>query len=261
MKNKRNKKSKKNTTKDWFSSWSNEYDDTLGKIGFHTELLSTIAKNAHLKSKDKVLDIGCGTGLLSLKLLQKAACHITGIDNSEGMMAIFQEKIKRLNLQANVTCQFMDALDLKFKKDTFDKVVSSVTLHHLKDKKKAIRAAHRILKPGGIFILGEIDMDSTGSHSDANRLKRILNVLEQEWIFALKNVGIKAFVRMYDNGKKHIFNEGEYCISLKQWAKICRDAGFKQVRVKRLPHYKCFGIITAKKMRNRGKYPDPSIIY
>ena len=241
------KKSRKNVTKNWFSNWSNEYDNTLGKIGFHADLLSVMSKNSTIRNSDKVLDIGCGTGLLSLKLLQKTDCLITGIDNSEEMMAVFQNKIKRLNLKSKITCKMMDANDLNFQKQTFDKVVSSVTLHHIKNKTGLIKKVHKILKPGGVFIIGEIDMDTTGKHNDVKRLKRILKVLETEWICAMKNVGIDAFIRMYDNAKKHIFNDGEYCISLKQWATHCRKAGFNNVTVKNLPRYKEFGIVVAKK--------------
>ncbi len=241
------KHSRKNVTKDWFGNWSNEYDNTLGKIGFHTDLLSMMAKNSVIRSGDKVLDIGCGTGLLSLKLLQKGDCGITGIDNSKEMMAIFQDKIERLKLASKITCKMMDANELNFEKETFDKVVSSVTLHHLKNKTRLMKKVYKILKPKGVFIIGEIDMDTSGKHNDINRLKRILKVLEQEWICAMKNVGKEAFIRMYDNAKKHIFNDGEYCISLKQWAELCRKAGFDSVNVKKLPRYKEFGIVVAKK--------------
>ena len=247
MNMKKRKSSHKNVTKDWFNGWSNEYDNTLGKIGFHTELLRTVVKHCPIKKDDKVLDIGCGTGLLSLKLLQKGGCVITGIDNSREMMAIFQDKISKLKLASRVRCTLMDANALDFKKETFDKIVSSVTLHHLKNKKRFIKAIYKILKPGGIFVIGEIDMDTTGRHDDANRLKRILKVLEQEWICAMKNVGIGAFVRLYDNGKKHIFNQGEYCISLKQWADLCRKTGFGSVTVRPLSRYKGFGVVVAKK--------------
>jgi ubiquinone/menaquinone biosynthesis C-methylase UbiE len=246
--NKRQKhKSPQNSTKDWFNNWSNEYDNTLGKIAFHTDLLSMITKHSQIKKGDNVLDIGCGTGLLSLKILKKTDCLITGIDNSKKMMAVFQDKIKHLNLNSKITCNMMDANHLNFKKNTFDKVVSSVTLHHLKNKASFIKKVHKILRQDGIFVIGEIDMDTTGKHNDVNRLKRILKVLEQEWIYAMKYVGKEAFIRMYDNAKKHIFNEGEYCISLKQWAHHCTKAGFHTVTVKKLPRYKQFGVIIAQK--------------
>jgi len=239
----------KTCTRDWFNRWSNKYDRTLGKISFHRELLNLVVRSSGIKNGDKVLDLGCGTGLLSLKLLQKAGCLITAIDNSGEMLAIFKDKIKRLGLGERVRCRLMDVDSLNFKDNTFDIAASSVVLHHLKNKAPALRKIYKLLKPGGVFIIGEIDMDTTGSHTDAVRLKRILTVLEQEWVPALKDVGIEAFIQMYNNGLKHILNQGEYCIGLKQWAAICRKAGFNRVVIKRIPLYRGFGIVVAKKAK------------
>jgi ubiquinone/menaquinone biosynthesis C-methylase UbiE len=240
-------KTGKKVTRDWFGGWSNEYDRTLGSIGFHRALLDTVVENSALKRNDKVLDIGCGTGLLSLKFLREADCFITAVDNSKEMMAVFEDKIKKLKIARQVTCKLMDADSLKFPDNTFDVVASTVTLHHLKEKLNPLKKILKVLKPGGRFIVGDIDMDSTGSHTDINRFKRIIRVLEQEWISALEDGGVEAFIKMFDNGKKHILNQGEYCVSLKQWADICKKAGFHKIVIKRIPRYKCFGIVIARK--------------
>ena len=240
-------KTGKKVTRDWFMGWSNEYDRTLGMLGFHRNLLDMMVKNSAVRSNDKVLDIGCGTGLLSLKFLKASNCFIIAVDNSKEMMAVFEDKIRRLGIDKQVVCKLMDADSLKFQDNTFDVVASSVTLHHLKEKLSALRKIRRILKPGGSFIIGDVDMDSTGKHADINRFKRIIRVLEQEWISALKDGGVDAFVKMFDNGKKHILNQGEYCISLNQWADTCKKAGFHKIVIKRIPRYKCFGIVIARK--------------
>jgi ubiquinone/menaquinone biosynthesis C-methylase UbiE len=234
-------------TRDWFKSWSNEYDRTLGRLCFHRDLLDLVVRNSAVKRSDKVLDIGCGTGLLSLKFLQSADCFITAVDNSKDMMAVFDDKIKKLKIAKQVACKLMDADSLSFPPDTFDIAASSVTLHHLKEKLNPLKKIFKILKPGGRFIIGDIDMDTTGKLTDINRFKRVIRVLEQEWISALKDAGVDAFVKLFDNGKKHILNDGEYCISLKQWAALCKKAGFHKVVVKRVPRHKCFGIVIAEK--------------
>jgi ubiquinone/menaquinone biosynthesis C-methylase UbiE len=240
-------KTSKSVTRDWFGGWSNEYDRTLGQLGFHRALLDLVVKSSTVNRNDKVLDIGCGTGLLSLKFLQAADCFITAIDNSKEMMAVFHDKINRLKINKLVACELMDADSLKFPADTFDIVASSVTLHHLKEKLNPLRKILRILKPGGKLIIGDIDMDATGSHTDINRFNRVIRVLEEEWISALKDGGVDAFVKLFDNGKKHILNQGEYSISLKQWADTCKKAGFRKIVIKRVPHYKSFGVVIAKK--------------
>lgn len=238
---------KKATTRQWFSRWSNEYDRTLGSLSFHRELLDLVVSNTRVAEGDQVLDLGCGTGLLSLRYARKPCVSITGVDYSREMVKIFRDKIRRLKLGGRVSARWMDAAALKFKNNSFNKVASSLVLHHLRNKLPAFKKVFRVLKPGGIFVLGEVDMDTTGRHDDVNRLKRILKVQEHEWIVALREVGVGALIKMFDNGKKHIQNEGEYCLSLKQWAHLCRKAGFKSIYVKKVLRHKDFGIVVARK--------------
>ena len=92
-------------TKEWFKDWANEYDETLGKVRRHHKLLDLVVRLSKVKKGEKVLDIGCGTGLLSLKFLKKADCTITDIDNSPDMLSIFVDKIKQLALSDRVACK------------------------------------------------------------------------------------------------------------------------------------------------------------
>ncbi len=237
----------KNITKEWFKNWSNEYDNTLGKVKRHHKLLETVVKESKVKKGDKVLDIGCGTGLLTLKFLQKADCSITGIDSSKNMLAIFKNKINKLSLASRITYKLQDAASIDFPQDSFDIVASTVTLHHLKNKYPTIKKIREILKPSGRFVLGDIDMDTTGKLTDTKRLVRILGYLKEELVLALNEGGIETFKRMYDNGKKHILNDGEYCISFKQWQQLCKKAGFRKITVKPLPDFKWFKVLVAVK--------------
>jgi len=83
-------------------------------------------------------------------------------------------------------------------------------------------------------------MDTTGRTTDPERLLRILDCLKQEFALAMKEGGIGAFSRMYDNGRKHILNEGEYCISFKQWKEICLKAKFKKITIQSVPNFEWF---------------------
>lgn len=238
---------KNEVTKDWFKDWANEYDRTLGKVKRHHKLLELMVRLSAVKRDSDVLDIGCGTGLLSLKFSDKADCRITGIDNSKYMMAIFEDKIKTLSLIDKVTVRLEDAESMSFKKETFDIVASAVTLHHVINKYPVIRKIRSILKPGGKFVLGDIDMDTTGNLKDPDRMFRILDCLKHEFAFALKEGGVDAFRRMYDNGKKHILNDGEYCVSFRQWKQFCEKAKFSKITVKPLPNFKWFKVLVATK--------------
>jgi len=237
----------KKETSDWFKDWANVYDNTLGKVDRHHQLLNLVVELSNIKNGQKVLDIGCGTGLLSLKFLEKAGCSITGVDSSPEMLSIFSDKIKKLDLSARVVCKLEDAKALDFKPNTFEVVASTVTLHHLTDKFPTIKKIHKILKPEGKFVLGDIDMDTTGDLTDPKRLLRMLEWLNEEFVLALTWGGTEAFSRMYDNGKKHILNDGEYCISFEQWKSMCEKAGFSEVSVHDLPGFKWFKVLVAIK--------------
>jgi hypothetical protein len=117
----------------------------------------------------------------------------------------------------------------------------------VKFKEPVIKNIYDYLKDGGRFVIGEIDMDTTGRLDDPRRLLRILDFLKMELVLAMKEGGIQAFERMYDNGKKHILNDGEYCIGFSQWTKLCRNAGFKKVEVSPLKKFESFKVLVATK--------------
>jgi hypothetical protein len=97
------------------------------------------------------------------------------------------------------------------------------------------------------LVIGEIDMDTTGRHTDVKRFKRIIKVLEQEWLGSFELKDMRVFERMFDNSKRHILNQGEFCVSLKQWAALCKKAGFRKVAVKKVTRHPCFGVVIAQK--------------
>jgi ubiquinone/menaquinone biosynthesis C-methylase UbiE len=61
------------------TQWANEYDHTLGKVKRHHKVLDFVVNLSGIKRNDQILDIGCGTGLLSLKFLNNTDCTITAL--------------------------------------------------------------------------------------------------------------------------------------------------------------------------------------
>ena len=136
---------------------------------------------------------------------------------------------------------------MDFKSGRFDIIAATVSLHHVKIKEPVIKNIYASLKGAGRFVLGEIDLDTTGRPDDPKRLERILHYLTEELALVMKEGGIPAFERMYDNGKKHILNDGEYCIGFDRWAKLCRDAGFKNIEVSPVKGFAWFKVLVAIK--------------
>jgi len=235
------------STENWFKEWSNEYDQTLGKMKRHHDMLDLAVEVSNVKDGESVLDIGCGTGLLSLKFLEAANCRIYGIDQSEEMLGIWNKKIDELNLSNKVKIRAGDAEKLDFEDSSFDIIASTVTLHHVKDKTKTLSDIYRMLKPNGRFVIGDLDLDTSGDLNDVERLRRILDYLKEELSLALQDGGVDSFIRMYDNGKKHILNDGEYCISFEAWSELIREVGFKDTGVFGVESFEWMKVICAEK--------------
>ena len=120
-------------------------------------------------------------------------------------------------------------------------------MYHVKFKEPVLKKVYDYLKDGGRFTIGEIDLDTTGRLDDPKRLLRILNYLKEEFALAMKEGGIQAFEKMHDNGKKHILNDGEYCIGFSQWTPLCKSVGFRKVEVSPLKEFEWFKVLVATK--------------
>ncbi|MFD5244222.1 class I SAM-dependent methyltransferase [Amycolatopsis sp. NPDC058340] len=96
-----------------------------------------------------VLEVAVGTGL-NLPLYPDGVT-LTGIDLSDGMLAVARGRAERLGHP--VTLRRADAHDLPFDADSFDTVVCTLGLCAIPDDGKALREMARVLRPGGRLIL------------------------------------------------------------------------------------------------------------
>ena len=147
-----------------------------------------------------------------------------------------------------MTVEPQDASSLRFKHNSFDIAASTVALHHVKNKLPMIKQIHRILRPKGRFALGDIDLDTTGKITDQKRLRRVMDYLRDELAIVLEDGGPVALSRMFDNGKKHLFNDGEYTVAFTQWAELCQKAGFSRITIRTLSGFKRFKVLVAYKV-------------
>lgn len=99
-----------------------------------------------------VLDIGCGTGSLALRLASSAA-HVHGLDLSHEMIRIAREKATTQQVD-NVTFYvgpFNDTFSA-FAPESLDGVCAYNILHLVEDRADALSRIHRLVKPGGFFV-------------------------------------------------------------------------------------------------------------
>ncbi|RLG31827.1 hypothetical protein DRN98_06190 [Methanosarcinales archaeon] len=230
------------STKRWFDEWADDYDDILPRVREYQKLVERIVEYARVRNGDTVLDIGCGTGYLSLKLMDVAACRLVAIDLSSEMLKVFREKLYHLRSEGNdfstgIELGSGDCLSLPFKDETFDVITSSVVMHHIRPERKqiALSEIHRVLKPGGRFLLGELNFDATGDLNDSVRLERVMAGLTKVLSTIVASLGAGVLDRMFDNAKRHLLCDDEYAITIDMWEKLSIDAGFNPIWREVLP--------------------------
>lgn len=101
----------------------------------------------------KVIEIGCGTGLLSV-LLAKSGATVAAFDISPGSISVARKRAELNNVGDNIDFKVAVAEDLPFEDETFDVAFGLAILHHL-DVELASVELHRILKIGGIAVFSE----------------------------------------------------------------------------------------------------------
>jgi ubiquinone/menaquinone biosynthesis C-methylase UbiE len=121
----------------------------------------TIQTNGH--DGEKILDLGCGTGTLTIML--KATyprIDLVGLDGDPQVLQIATEKAEAKGV--SIKWKKGMAYALPFPDNSFDKVVTSLMIHHLtlENKIRAFQEVHRVLKPGGIFLLLDLGKPQNG---------------------------------------------------------------------------------------------------
>jgi ubiquinone/menaquinone biosynthesis C-methylase UbiE len=111
------------------------------------KLFADLLNMIDLRGKS-VADIGCGTGRHWHKLYKTSPASLTGFDVSAGMLSRLKHKFPDAGVYQNKDNLFADVPT-----DTFDVIVSTLTVAHIKHIDEALRAWCRILKPGGEMII------------------------------------------------------------------------------------------------------------
>jgi SAM-dependent methyltransferase len=109
---------------------------------FVSDLAAAVVELLAPRAGERILDLGCGDGVLTAKLAE-IGCDVVGIDGSSAQI----EAARKLGLDARV----IDAEQLTFDNE-FDAVFSNAALHWMRDPEAVIRGAWRALRPKGRFV-------------------------------------------------------------------------------------------------------------
>ena len=172
-------------------------------------------------SAQRILDVACGTGDSTVSIAQAAGegSTVTGVDISEGMMALVERKAEKAGVADRIDLEVADGEALPYADGTFDRVTCAFGIRNFEHKEKGLSEFLRVLKPGGKAVILELSVPQ-------NRVVRwAYDLYFTHLLPAIGGAvsGDKAAYRYLPASVHHFPAPQDFC-------RMMEDAGFTSVR-------------------------------
>ena len=142
-----------------FESIARDYDrmNSILSLYMHKAWRRFAMKKMQVQKGDSALDVCCGTCDWTIALAQASQTGaIVGLDFSQNMLQVGEEKVKRQKLDQQIELVHGNAMNLPFPDHTFDHVTIGFALRNVPDLYQVLREMKRVVKPGGQVVSLEL---------------------------------------------------------------------------------------------------------
>lgn len=150
-------RSKKEEVRSMFDAIAFRYDQLnhLLSLGIDRSWRRKVVRRVKAFGANRILDVATGTGDLALMMARACpSATIEGIDLSEQMLAIGQQKVELADLQKRVFLSQGDAESLSMESDSYDCVTVAFGVRNFENIGRGMAEIHRVLRPGGrVYVL------------------------------------------------------------------------------------------------------------
>lgn len=140
-------------TRSFFNSIADDWDamsrEILGRFDLAAHVAQAVPKNC-----DTAVDLGCGTGVVLEKILEKAH-QVIGVDGSARMLELARRRLEQAGASVSLRIGDLEHLPLRDAEASFACV--NLVLHHLPHPRAVLQEASRILKQNGVLLVSEFD--------------------------------------------------------------------------------------------------------
>ena len=147
-----------------FDNVAQDWESKPSRVLIAKSSVDNIIETIDLKHDFKILDYGCGTGLIGFGLSNETNTVI-GMDYSIGMVEKFNSKAKELGF-TNISAIQHNINEQELPQNEFDLIAISMTLHHIKDTEMFIKKAKSALKNGGYLCINDLVKEDGTFHDE-----------------------------------------------------------------------------------------------
>ena len=133
--------------KSYYDDMADHYDDTLAAWQYRAPEDACELLTLHLAEGARVLDVGCGTGLMGLALMRRGAFHVDGIDISDASLRHAEAR----GCYARLIRHDLQALPLPVRDDSYDAAAAVGVMSYIADAPALMRDLCRAVRPGGLI--------------------------------------------------------------------------------------------------------------
>ena len=215
---------KKSEVEDMFDNIAPKYDLLNHVLSMKIDVLwrNTLVKWMQKDQPKEVLDVATGTGDLAIAVQKGTSAKVVGLDLSQQMLNVGIEKIKKLNLDQQISMQKGDAENLPFESNKFDAVSVAFGVRNFENLEKGLAELRRVVKEEkSVYIL---EFSKVEGFLGPFYMFYFKNILPQ--IGKLVSKDNRAYTYLPDSVNAFPFGE--------KMRQILLDTGFKKVEYKKL---------------------------
>ena len=142
------------------------------------ELRQTWLDFSRVRPGDRVLDVGCGTGVVARDLVERVGERgkVVGVDPSERLIEVAMRRMEEGGLKGRIEFRSADGAALPFPDGSFDLVVASAVFGHIPNRMEVLEEMVRVAKPDGTVLAFDHDIDTiVVNASDRELTRRIVH--------------------------------------------------------------------------------------
>jgi 2-amino-4-hydroxy-6-hydroxymethyldihydropteridine diphosphokinase len=147
-----------------FDKAAQTWDQDQRRVKVANDIADVMIREVAFHRQMDVLDFGCGTGLISYRL-RPLVNSITGMDSSAAMLAVMEQKAAKDGI-SNIKTYHLDIGKGKAIEGHYNAIVSSMTMHHIRDIDHVLSQFYSALVSNGILCLADLDQDNGLFHPD-----------------------------------------------------------------------------------------------